>query len=689
MADIGSIELFCRAASYLTVGMLYLRSNPFLREELQKKHFKREILGHWGVCPGIIAVYAHTSDLIRRKGHRARLVVGSGHAGTALLPCTYLDGSLGHYYSDLSYGEQGVLNLFRQYSTTPSFPTEISSYYPGTLYVGGELGYALAFSQGYSFGNRNSFTVCVIGDGELETSVSQASWQGFNFLSLQTDGKILPVINANGNKMGSRSLFSRKSHREIEEYFNSFHIIPFFAGANHLEIANAFDAAYECLFCSEFKVQPVIILETPKGWSAPKKMGGQKFEGSFHSHKPILKHPSENEDELESIREWMLSYDPDSLFDVNGVPQSGVIRCLPAENMRLGYGHKNEITSSVLPLDEHNGINKDISVFLKNLLTNNNIFVFSPDELSSNKLTALIDHYHLKFEDTSDEDYNEESRLYEILNEHLCFAWAQGCSRAGNIPILISYEAFAPVFMSMAEQYIKSISVSVDVVWQPNCPSLNILLTSLGWYNTPTHHNPSFVDSLLGLGNKNVRVYMPVCSASLNGYLIEMVNSTNRLNIIVYHKYTLPHIEKNVNRMKRHNSWVEFPTVDNMVADVAIVAIGDCMLEQVIKAQELLESTKNDCTLDILAIEDMSILEYAAHPERKRFQRRISNVPVIWVYNGFPKTMKGLLWDLRLVHTQVILGYSGYDQTPSGNERFVRNVVDAKTIMCEILKLRK
>lgn len=687
MEDITSIELFCRAANYLSVGMLYLNSNPLLREKLQKQHFKREVLGHWGACPGIIAVYAHTSDLIRRKNHRAHLVVGSGHANTALLACTYLDGSLGRYYSELSYGELGVLNLFKQHSTGSVFSTEINPRYPGTLYVGGELGYALAFSQGYSFGNKESFTVCVVGDGELETSVSQASWQGFEFLSSHSDGKILPVINANGNKMGSVSIFSQKSHKAIEEYFHSFGLAPFFANTSHTEIVRAFDAAYDCLFNSTYKVQPVIVLETPKGWTAPKTINGQKFEGSFHSHKPILKHPFENKEELEIILEWLLSYKPKDLFDADGIPKSSVIRCLPVENMRLGYGHKNEVGHLTQKI--HNKTNKNLSNFFEDLLTKDNIFVFSPDELGSNRLNSLIDCFQLKFGDIINDSYNKNSRIYEILNENLCFAWAQGCSRAGKRSLLISYEAFAPIFMSMADQYIKYLTTSVDVDWQPICPSLNILLTSLGWYNTPSHHNPSFVDSILGRGNKIIRVYMPICLKSLSNYIIKALNSTNRLNVIVYNKHPLPLIEKNLDNIKWHNSWVEFILNNNMVSRVAIIAIGDCILEQVLEAKELLGSLSDGCVIDIFAIEDMSILESHNHPERQNIKRRLLNKPVIWAYNGFPKTIKSFLWDFNLRNTQVVLGFNGNDQTSSGKERFTKNAIDAKAIVNEVLKLAK
>jgi xylulose-5-phosphate/fructose-6-phosphate phosphoketolase len=37
-----------RACNYLSVGMIYLRGNPLLREPLEIEHIKHRLLGHWG-----------------------------------------------------------------------------------------------------------------------------------------------------------------------------------------------------------------------------------------------------------------------------------------------------------------------------------------------------------------------------------------------------------------------------------------------------------------------------------------------------------------------------------------------------------------------------------------------------------------------------------------------------------------
>ena len=46
------MDAYWRAANYLTVGQIYLRRNPLLREPLTLADVKPRLLGHWGRRPG-------------------------------------------------------------------------------------------------------------------------------------------------------------------------------------------------------------------------------------------------------------------------------------------------------------------------------------------------------------------------------------------------------------------------------------------------------------------------------------------------------------------------------------------------------------------------------------------------------------------------------------------------------------
>ena len=57
--ELSAIDASWRAANYLTVGQIYLRANPLLREPLAPEHIKPRLLGHWGTSPGLSLVYVH------------------------------------------------------------------------------------------------------------------------------------------------------------------------------------------------------------------------------------------------------------------------------------------------------------------------------------------------------------------------------------------------------------------------------------------------------------------------------------------------------------------------------------------------------------------------------------------------------------------------------------------------------
>jgi len=57
------LDAYWRAANYLTVGQIFLASNPLLRQPLVPEHIKPRLLGHWGTSPGLSLIYAHLMSL--------------------------------------------------------------------------------------------------------------------------------------------------------------------------------------------------------------------------------------------------------------------------------------------------------------------------------------------------------------------------------------------------------------------------------------------------------------------------------------------------------------------------------------------------------------------------------------------------------------------------------------------------
>ena len=74
--DLESMNAFWRACNYLSVGMIYLRDNPLLKEPLKTEHVKHRLLGHWGASPALSFVWVHLNRMIvksrPRRGFRGR-----------------------------------------------------------------------------------------------------------------------------------------------------------------------------------------------------------------------------------------------------------------------------------------------------------------------------------------------------------------------------------------------------------------------------------------------------------------------------------------------------------------------------------------------------------------------------------------------------------------------------------------
>src|SRR6266853_4882082 len=90
--ELRTMDAYWRACNYLSVGMIYLRANPLLREPLKAEHIKRRLLGHWGSDPGQSFTWVHLNRLIMRYGLDVMFVSGPGHGAPATLANSYLEG---------------------------------------------------------------------------------------------------------------------------------------------------------------------------------------------------------------------------------------------------------------------------------------------------------------------------------------------------------------------------------------------------------------------------------------------------------------------------------------------------------------------------------------------------------------------------------------------------------------------
>ncbi len=336
-----NIDAYWRAANYLAVGQIYLYDNPLLKRPLTLPDVKHMLLGHWGTTPGQNFIYAHLNRVIKKYNLDMIYVSGPGHGGPAVVGNTYLEGTYSEIYPNISQDEEGLRKLFIQFSFPGGIPSHASPECPGSIHEGGELGYSLSHSFGAVFDNPELIVACVVGDGEAETGPLATAWHSNKFLDPETDGAVLPILHLNGFKISNPTVLARITREELEQLLRGYGWTPYFVEGHepalmHEAMATALDTAVEQI--KEIKQNargnesfarprwPMIVLNSPKGWTGPKIVDGLQVEGTFRAHQVPLSDPATHPEHLKQLEDWLRSYRPEELFDERGRLKTGTCR---------------------------------------------------------------------------------------------------------------------------------------------------------------------------------------------------------------------------------------------------------------------------------------------------------------------------------------------------------------------------
>ncbi|WP_270564214.1 phosphoketolase family protein [Clostridium beijerinckii] len=702
--NIDAIDKYWRAANFLTVSNMYLKDNKFLTRDLEDNDIMEYAVGHWGTCPGINFIYGHINRYIKKYGRRTQLIIGPGHGGNALLANLQLEQLLEeqNITLDLSLSEnvrvkQNVLNI----------RSEVNPYIPGVIYDGGELGYSLAVAFGSVLDAPHDLCVCVIGDGEAETGTISASWACKEYFD-NSSGFVLPILHMNGYKMGSKSLFSQKSDKEIKAIFSGFGYRPLIVGTDHEEMINAMDwveVKYKEIENGEHNEWPILILRSPKGWTAPTH-NGFHIEDRLIAHKNPLRnlHSKETKDYLDY---WLKSYRPKQLFDSNGMPNKDVLSIIPDKNERLGNTlSRYERRKIKLPdIDEfylHNVKSKGkypnvliLEKYLSSVIKLNptSFRVMSPDELESNLLGEL------KKVSINEglETVSDNGRVLEILNENICQAWMQGYVLTGRNCLMVSYEAFMPIITSMVSQFAKWIFQAEQVKWRKKVSSITYLITSLCWSNTYSHQNPEFINSLISNQHDFIRIYTPPDANCLLECMKDCLSSEGKINLIVSTKQKMPQwiddkiAHKSIKEGIIHWTWIEENEFDN--PDIVIAAAGDYPVRECMEAISSIKMYLSHINIRFLSVVELtSIGTESIYPHAMSSEKFKSlftdHSPVIFCFHGYPSAIKMLLHD-RLEHKRLsILGYNNKSILSTNDIRkLILNKCSRYHIMLEICRI--
>src|SRR5665213_1299008 len=327
------IDAYWRAANYLSVGQIYLCDNPLLKRTLVIGDVKHMLLGHWGTTPGQNFIYAHLNRAIKKYDLDMIYVSGPGHGGPAVVGNTYLEGTYSEIYQNITQDEAGLKKLFTQFSFPGGIPSHVSPECPGSIHEGGELGYSLSHSFGAVFDNPKLTVACVVGDGEAETGPLATAWHSNKFLNPISDGAVLPILHLNGYKISNPTVLARISREELEQLLRGYGWTPYFVEGHEPQLMHeAMAATLDTVVAQIRQIQqdarvrgngararwPMIVLNSPKGWTGPKFVDGVRVEGTFHSHQVPLSDPATRPEHLAQLEQWLRSYRPEELFDEQG-----------------------------------------------------------------------------------------------------------------------------------------------------------------------------------------------------------------------------------------------------------------------------------------------------------------------------------------------------------------------------------
>ena len=723
------------AANYLSVGQIYLLDNPLLRKPLIKEHLKPRLLGHWGTTPGLNFIYVHMNRIIKEQDLNVLYVTGPGHGGPALVANTYMEGSYSEIYPDISQDEDGLGRLFRQFSFPGGIPSHTAPETPGSIHEGGELGYALSHAFGAAFDNPDLVVVCVVGDGEAETGPLATAWHSNKFLNPVRDGSILPILHLNGYKIANPTVLARIPRKELESLFVGYGYKPYFVeGSGPKEMHRLMAETLDSVIAEIKEIQkvarqkgptlrprwPMIILKTPKGWTGPKEVDGEKTEGSWRSHQVPFSEFDIKPDHIKVLEEWMKSYGPDTLFDKSGRLVPELADLAPQGNRRMGANpHANgglllkdlkmpDFRDYAIDVPKHGQVigepTKVMGQFLRDIMRRNkdrgNFRVMGPDEVNSNRLGALFevtDRAWMAETVPGDDHLAPDGRVMEILSEHTCQGWLEGYLITGRHGLFTSYEAFIHIVDAMFNQHAKWLKVSKEIPWRRPIASLNILLSSHVWrqdHNGFSHQDPGFIDHVVNKKAQIIRIYFPPDANTLLSVTDHCLRSRDYVNVIVAGKHPQPQWLSMQEAVKHCTSGIgiwEWASNDKGgEPDVVMACCGDVPTIETLAAVDILRQHVPDLKVRVINVVNLMTLQpREEHPHGLsdyEFDTLFTtDKPIIFAYHGYPWLIHRLTYR-RTNHKNLhVRGYKEEGTTTTPFDMLVLNDMDRYHLVADVI----
>ena len=727
---------YWRACNYLSLGMIYLQDNPLLREPLKPEHIKNRLLGHWGSSPGLSFVYLHLNRVIKAFDLDMIFLAGPGHGAPGVLGPGYLEGRYSEVYTEKSEDYAGLREFFKQFSFPGGIGSHCTPETPGSIHEGGELGYVLSHACGAAFDNPGLIVAAVVGDGESETGPLATSWHINKFLNPIRDGAVLPVLHLNGYKINKPTLLARISHDELESLITGYGWTPYFVeGSEPDSMHQAMAATVEHCVTEIRRHQndartsgvaervhwPMIVMRTPKGWTAPEQFEGHRLEGFWRAHQVPIADAKKNPESLKVLEDWLRAHKPEELFDSNGrfVPELKALAPVGTRRMSANPHANGGLLKKALKLPDFRGYSvtvekpaqieaentRPLGAFLRDVMAANmdRFRVFGPDENTSNKLQDIYE-VSKKFwieeyfpEDADGGELAREGRVMEMLSEHTVEGMLEGYLLTGRHGFLSSYEAFIHVIDSMFNQHAKWLSICNNLSWREEIASLNLLITSTVWrqdHNGFTHQDPGFLDVVVNKSAEVTRIYLPPDVNSLLSVANHCLRSENYVNVIVSDKQM--HLQyMDMDAAIRHCTkgiglWDWACNDQGGEPDVVMACAGDIPTQEALAATALLRAEFPDLKIRFINVVDLFKLQPSTEHPHGLTDRDFDTLftvdkPVMFNFHGYPWLIHRLAYRRNNHHNIHVRGYKEKGNINTPMELAINNEIDRFTLAIDVI----
>jgi xylulose-5-phosphate/fructose-6-phosphate phosphoketolase len=729
------MDAYWRAANYLSVGQIYLCDNPLLKRPLTLADVKHMLLGHWGTTPGQNFIYVHLNRIIKQYDLNMIYVSGPGHGGPALVGNTYLEGTYSEIYPNIGQGETGLRRLFTQFSFPGGIPSHVSPECPGSIHEGGELGYSLSHSFGAALDNPGLLIACVVGDGEAETGPLATAWHSNKFLNPVSDGAVLPILHLNGYKIANPTVLARITREELEQLLRGYGWTPYFVEGHepelmHQAMAGTLDAVVRDIKQIQHDARvlrkperprwPMIVLNSPKGWTGPKVIDGKPIEGTFRAHQVPLSDPATHPEHLKLLEEWLRSYRPEELFDAQGRLRAELADLAPKGERRMGANpHANGgglLRDLCMPDFREYGVTVPapgapgigdthvLGRFLRDVVGLNaqqrHFRIFGPDETLSNGLESVFDVTQRQWNAAtvpSDEFLAQEGRVMEMLSEHQCEGWLEGYLLTGRHGLFNCYEAFIHIVDSMFNQHAKWLKVTARLPWRRRIASLNYLLASHVWrqdHNGFTHQDPGFLDHVVNKKAEIVRVYLPPDANCLLSVFDHCLRSRHYVNVVIAGKHPAPQwltMDSAVKHCaKGIGIWSWASNDQDAAPDVVMACCGDVPTLETLAAVTLLREHLPDLRIRVVNVVDLMKLQpQSEHPHGLSdidFDELFTqDKPVVFAFHGYPWLIHRLTYRRTNHHNLHVRGYKEEGTITTPFDMAVLNDLDRFHLVMDVI----